>query len=93
MRIFTIHKQKPIMKTKNRFRTKAGNLTPYALACGYIEEKERGGVRVTLWHEGGPLYHVRKHDFNKGERVFWESFERLTDARALFRRAWEGGVA
>ena len=69
---------------KNRFKTKAGRLTPYALACGYIEEKEKAGVRVQLWHEGGPYYQVEAFDHSKGKRIFWDSFERLTDARRRF---------
>jgi len=61
---------------KNKFKTKAGLLTPYALHCGYIQTFGGDNGRVTLWHEGGPLYHVR------GEN--WESFEKLKDARKQF---------
>lgn len=66
------------------FHTKSGRLTPYALACGYIEQKDIDGVQVTLWNEGGPCYHVRAHNFKTHERIFWESFTRLSDARRLF---------
>ena len=58
---------------KNKFKTKAGRLTPYALACGYIEEKEKQGVRLQLWHEGGPYYQVSAFDHAKGKRIFWDS--------------------
>ena len=75
---------------RDKFRTKAGRLTPYALACGYIEQHEAADIRTTLWHEGGIVYHVRQHDFNKGERVFWECFERLTDARRCYDNATRG---
>jgi hypothetical protein len=70
----------------NKFRNKKGRLTPYAFACGYVEQKDLNGVQITLWNEGGPCYHVRAHDFNTHERVFWESFPRLSDARRLFDR-------
>lgn len=73
-------------ETKNRFKTKSGELTPYALACGYIQEKENDGKRITLWHEGGQVYHVMLFDHKNHKRIFWESFERLTDARALYRK-------
>ena len=58
-----------------KFYTKAGWLTWYSLACGYIEKKRRDGIETTLWHEGGPTLHVRQHDFNTGRRVFWDCFE------------------
>jgi len=69
------------------FKTKSGQLTPYALACGYIEQFEFKNVHVNLWHEGGPVYQVRQHDFNKSERIFWDSFTKLTDARKRFNQA------
>ena len=66
-----------------KFRTKAGRLTRYAIHCGYVEKKISGPVETTLWHEGGPLYHVRQHNFETHTRIFWESFETLTEARKL----------
>lgn len=67
-----------------RFRTKAGWLTPYALACGYVELVEaHNGERVSLWMEHGAL-HVR-HNAADGSRILWECPETLTDARKLFR--------
>jgi hypothetical protein len=64
------------------FKNADGSLTAYALACGYLENKEENGVSVTLWHEGA-CYHVRGHDSNSGARLFWDSFEsnKLKDAR------------
>lgn len=73
------------------FRTAAGRLTNYALACGCVETFENEGRAVTLWHEGGQVFHVRAHDHNKGQRLEWETFERLTDARRHFdkwRTTW-----
>jgi hypothetical protein len=67
----------------DKFKTKTGRLTPYALACGYIERKENDNLRLDLWHEGA-CFHVRAHDFANHARIFWESFESLTQARKFF---------
>ena len=78
----------------SRFFTRAGWLTPYALACGYQESF----ADVTLWAEGDS-YHVRAIvsedvasrlgfdtvEVMAGLRV-WECFETLTAARAFFAR-------
>lgn len=69
----------------NKFKTKAGRLTPYALACGYIEKKDNNGVETTLFLDGG--YHVKQYDFNNHNRIFWEMFSTLTDARKCFDKA------
>lgn len=69
----------------SKFRTKTGRLTPYALACGYVEQCESpSAVRLTLWHEGGPCYHVRAHDHANHKRLFWDSFESLSEARKRY---------
>lgn len=65
----------------DKFRTKAGRLTPYALACGYIERKENEALRLDLWHEGA-CFHVRAHD--NTARLFWECFDTLTQARKFY---------
>jgi hypothetical protein len=65
------------------FRTPAGRLTPYAFACGYIEQEERNNVRVTLWQEAS-TWHVRAHDFAAGARVFWDVYETLSEARKRY---------
>jgi hypothetical protein len=65
------------------FYTKSGRLTKYALGCGYVEVEWKNGIQIKLWHEHG-CFHVRKHDFINNNRVFWESFRRLKDARKLF---------
>lgn len=73
---------------KGLTRTKQGYLRPYALECGYQEKKERNGVETTLWKYAGCYgYHVRQHDFNTHTRIFWETFETLTEARQRFRKA------
>lgn len=69
-----------------RFFTKRGRLTPFALACGYVEKKTVGGVEVTLWMEHN-AYHVRGHEFDGRGRVFWDAFPTLGAARARFDRS------
>ena len=73
------------MKPKSSpvFKTATGRLTPYSLACGYVEQYESNGKSVTLWREHGTL-HVRAHDFNTGTRLFWDCPETLTEARKRF---------
>ena len=68
-----------------RFRTKAGWLTPYALACGYRERAESAsGECATLWTDITETPHVR-HNAADGTPLVWDSPKTLTDARKLFR--------
>ena len=86
----------------NRMRDRKGRLTPYALACGYVEVAEYGRVpyRVTIAsppfdthapHASvtlafGGCFHVRLVDNATGQRVAWLVFNRLPDARWAFTR-------
>jgi len=71
-------------------KTKTGLLTAYGLACGYIQEKELSpNVWVTLWHEGGPCYHVRAHDHNTGKRLFWFASGSLKECRKVYAQGHE----
>jgi len=74
-------------KADPKFYTKSGRLTPYALACGYIEEKYYGPIWIRLWFEGGIVYHVSAYDTEAKERRFWESFDTLTEARRYYDHA------
>lgn len=78
------------------FRTKNGRLKPYALACGYMEEKEAGAVRLQLWADSG-VYHVKAFDFAKHSRIFWQCFDTLTQARRFYdaqaRQLFKGAQA
>lgn len=72
------------------FTNASGRLTPYALACGYVEKRFLKGfadATVTLWSEGGPGFQVRAHDSATGARLFWETADTLGKARAIFDRA------
>ena len=66
------------------FYTKDGWLTSYALACGYVEEKDYGPVRLTLFRDGG-CYHVRAYDHDQKIRLFREGFRTLTEARRHYK--------
>ena len=66
------------------FYTKRGDLTAYALACGYVETKSRGEKIARLWAEHG-VFHVRTHDHGRGVRLVWEAFHKLGAARACYR--------
>ncbi len=67
-------------------KTKSGELSSYGLACGYVERYEKNNVRLTLWKEHN-AYHVRKHNFNDGTRIFWDTFNTLTEAKGLYKLA------
>lgn len=69
-----------------RFRIKSGELSQYAFVCGYLQQIELDNTRLTLWHEGA-CYHVRAHEFEGRGRLFWNSFESLTEARKCYRKA------
>lgn len=66
------------------FYTKDGWLTPYALACGYVEEKDYGPIRLTLFRNEG-CYHVRAYDHMQKIRLFREGFRTLTEARRHYK--------
>lgn len=71
------------------FYNKAGMLTPYGLACGYIEKKEKQSptgetlIWKTLYREHN-VYHVTRFDFTTKERI-WQTFDKLTPARKLYK--------
>lgn len=67
---------------------KAGLVSAYGFACGYVEQAEIGETRIRLWQEHGS-YHVRAHEHGFGGhgRLFWDSFSTLSEARKRFARA------
>lgn len=77
--------------TKSRFYTKTGWLSPYALACGYIECQRvihtlpGGGhedVRVTLERDSACIHIKASGRYTR----IWESFDTLTEARKFFKK-------
>lgn len=75
--------------SESKFYTKKGLLTPYGLACGYIEKSEING-RVKQLYREHDCYHVQLFDHNTMQREVWESFPisepggALTKARKLY---------
>lgn len=62
-----------------------GKITPYGLACGYVEQYEGATYGVRLWQEG--CYHVRVHHTSGYVGYIqdsWESFGTLTEARRAY---------
>ena len=78
---------------RDKFKNKNGDLTHYALACGYLQQfkhsKNECELVLTLWHEGGPCFHVRLNSYDSIEgstRHFWQVFDDLTGARKYWHR-------
>ncbi len=66
---------------QTRIRNKAGKLTLYGFACGYVEEV---GDFVTIEKEGF-VYHVKRHpEHHKGSS--WETHINIRWARKAARR-------
>jgi hypothetical protein len=82
-----MHKQEDdtTMDTK-RFYNAKGELTSYGLSCGYIQRHELNGINITLWKEHN-CYHVRGHNHNTSNRLFWNSYSTLTPARKDYNKA------
>lgn len=58
-------------------------LSQYALACGSVERAAKRNTVINMWLEHG-VYHVRGHDHDKRGRLFWDTFETVTEARKYF---------
>jgi len=65
-----------------KLRTKAGLLTPFAFACGYIQEYEYNNIRTSLEKDG--YYQVRQFNHDRSKRLYWEQFSKLTEARKAY---------
>lgn len=76
-----------INQSNEKFMTKRGELTRYALSCGYIEQHIfADGSYKKLWQDSAAL-HVRYINLQQHEESFWEIFGlcELTAARKLYR--------
>ena len=69
---------------RDKFKTKNGDLTHYALACGYVQQVEICDIYLRMWHDGGCCFHVSLFDYKNLKRIFWHSFNTLTEARKCF---------
>lgn len=71
----------------SKFLTNDKWLSDYSLSCGYIETNagynDNAEFRLSLWKDS--IYHVRLHHNDNG-RIFWDSFDTLTEAREAFKR-------
>lgn len=68
----------------NKFENKDGQLSQYALICGYIQEARTDTKHVMLFEDGE--YVVKAWDINNPyNRIAWECFEHLTDARTYYK--------
>jgi hypothetical protein len=88
------HMDKAAGKDVKKFYTKAGTLSRYALACGYIENRhviakvptiqgyEMQDVRCTLEADSA-CFHVRA---TSADFRLWDSYESLTEARKAFKK-------
>ncbi len=73
---------------------KAGTLrlAYYEFLCGYAQRVETpdctvsAGISLTLWMEHR-TFHVRAHNFTTDERIFWDSFDTMTQANRRFFKA------
>lgn len=74
----------------DKFKTKTGLLTQYALACGYREKTGSHAIDVELWTEAGVpgVYNVRAYNHELHCRLFWLTFTSLTKARWHWKH-WE----
>lgn len=78
------------MSKEPKFLTKRKRLTAYSFLCGYIELKSTKGREgdgiVTKLYRDCNAYFVQQYDFDKLERVFWQSYRTLKEARWQFDR-------
>ena len=66
---------------KDKFQNKDGTCTRYAFACGYMEQMVSKNKILQLYQDC--LFHVRAIVYGQPR---WESFEKLTEARAFYRQ-------
>lgn len=73
---------------KSQFYNSNGELTKYALFCGYVEKKETNNAKKQMYIEHNHI-HVRHHKFTEASIIEeqHEVFEadQLTKARKLFK--------
>lgn len=76
----------PMYTAHPKFYLKNGDLTVYALACGYCQRFDdiRNAVSMELYKSG--VYQVKGYDFANHNRLFWHSLESLSEARRVFRK-------
>ena len=73
-----------MFQMSEKMYNKDGSLSVYALSCGYIQKVETNEKRIQLYRDVG--FQVRGYNILTGERIFWESFEKYSEAFAFFQR-------
>ena len=71
-----------------QFKNSAGELTAYALACGYVERRESGADSVELGKFGGQRlesYYV--YLYGASGRMGYGYYQTLTQARRAYKSA------
>lgn len=66
-----------------QFRTKDGQLSAYAFACGYVQAFEKDDTRLEFYHSGA-CFHVRYSDKTHRAIDNWDCFLKLAEARKAF---------
>lgn len=72
------------MNTK--FYNKNGELSSYALYCGYVQKREKNNMKKELFMEHS-TFHVKVYSFNGGfvDTIVWNTFYSLTEARKNYK--------
>jgi len=74
--------------SKDIFRNSNGDLSVYALNCGYIQSATTPDDRFTVKLFADGVYHVRITDAEMTLGwTAWESFDTLREARRAYRKA------
>ncbi len=69
----------------SKFITAKKELSSYAFECGYIEANTGYHKDISIWMQLDGCFHVRGHDHINNERLFWDAYESMTDARKAFK--------
>ena len=70
---------------KVKFYNKNGELSEYSFCCGYVQSEEKDNIRKELYKDS--VYHFKVISRKDGlvERLVWNSFYSLTDARKAYK--------
>ena len=69
---------------QKQFETKNGQLTDYALSCGYMQTFEAMDEKLCLYKEHN-TYHVKMTSLTS---KVWECFDTLTEARRFYKKEY-----
>lgn len=74
---------------ENNFKNKDNSLTWHAMNCGYIHKCESqpglNGIEIKFYKEPAcSVFQVIAFDFDNHKRMFWESFDSISEARIFY---------